>query len=83
MDDPLEIETGLVSALKLTAEPPQAWIDAAAMIPSTLGELETIERAVESAEFRERFASDPRDAVLQAGLTPSDELVQALRSRLC
>lgn len=82
MQDPLHTEAELVAALKLTAGPPQAWIEAAALLPSTLGDLKQIERAVASPDFRERFARDPHAAVLQAGLEPSDELVAALRFEL-
>ncbi len=82
MPDPLANETELVAALKLTAGPPDAWIEAAALLPSTLGDLEQIERAVDNAEFREWFARDPRGAVAQAGLDPSDQLIGALRARL-
>ena len=82
MQDPLATEAQLVAALKLTAGAPQAWIEAAALIPSTLGDLEQVERAVASPEFREHFARDPHGAVAQAGLNPSDELVTALRDRL-
>jgi hypothetical protein len=82
MSDPLRTEAELVAALKLTARPPRAWIDAASLIPSTLGDLADIERLVASAEFRERFASDPHGAVHGAGLTASGPLVAALRARL-
>lgn len=82
MPDPLSKEAELVAALKLTAGPPQAWIEAAALLPSTLGDLEQIERAIDSAEFRERFARDPDGAVADAGLRPSAQLMQALRARL-
>jgi hypothetical protein len=82
MHDPLLEDAALVAALRLIAGPPKAWVDAAAMIPSTLGDLETIEGAVNSADFRERFTRDAYGAVEQAGLEPSDELVSALRSRL-
>lgn len=82
MQDPLHTEAELVAALKLTAGPPRAWIEAAAVIPSTLGDLADIEQAVASAEFRERFVQDPRTAVTQAGLTPSRPLIDALRARL-
>jgi hypothetical protein len=81
MPDALHTEVELVAALKLTAGPPPAWIEAAALLPSTLGDLDRIERAVASAEFRERFARDPRDAIAEAGLEPSAQLVQALRAR--
>ena len=81
MPDALQTEAGLVGALQLTASPPQAWIEAAVLLPSTLGDLNRIERAVASAEFRERFARDPRDAIAEAGLEPSAQLVQALRAR--
>ena len=82
MQDELQTEADLVAALKLTAGPPQAWIEAAALLPGTLGDLEQIERAIESPGFRERFARDPRSAVSQAGLEPSDELVAALKLQL-
>jgi hypothetical protein len=82
MSDALHTEAQLVAALKLTAGPPQAWIEAAALLPSTLGDLNRIERAVGSREFREQFARDPRDAIVQAGLEPSEQLVEALRTRL-
>ena len=79
MSDPLRIEAELVAALKLTAAPPQAWIDAAALLPSTLGE---IEQLVASPEFRRRFAADPHAAVAGVGLSPSEPLVRALQARL-
>ncbi len=82
MQDPLSTEAELVAALKLTSGPPPAWIEAAALIPSTLGDLDEIERAVASSEFRARFAHDPQGAVTHAGLSPSPELVAALRDRL-
>jgi hypothetical protein len=82
MQDPLQEEAALVAALRLTAGPPRAWTDAAAMLPTTIGELETIERAVNDQAFRERFARDAHGALANAGLEPSDELVSALRSRL-
>lgn len=82
MQDPLHTEAELVAALKLTAGPPRAWVEAAAMIPATLGDLSEIEQAAASAEFRERFVRDPRAAVTQAGLHPSEQLIDALRARL-
>jgi hypothetical protein len=82
MSDPLLSETKLVAALKLTAGPPPAWLEAAAMIPSTLGDLDAIERVVDSAAFRERFARDPLDALTHAGLPPSPPVLAALRDRL-
>jgi hypothetical protein len=82
MPDALHTEAELVAALKLTAGPPEGWIEAAALLPSTLGDLDRIERAVSGPEFRERFARDPHEALLQAGLEPSEQLVEALRVRL-
>lgn len=82
MPDPLRIEADLVAALKLTAAPPQAWIDAAALLPSTLGDLAEIEQVVASPEFRRRFAADPHGAVAGVGLSPSEPLVRALQARL-
>jgi hypothetical protein len=81
MPDALHTEAELVGALKLTASPPQAWIEVAALLPSTLGDLDRIERAVASAQFRQRFARDPHDAISQAGMEPSAQLVEALRAR--
>jgi hypothetical protein len=82
MDDPLRPETLLADALRLTADAPAAWIDAAALIPSTLGDLAAIERLASDAEFRSRFDDDPAGAVAAAGLTPSPPLLVALRDRL-
>jgi hypothetical protein len=82
MQDPLAPETELVAALKLTAGPPQAWIEAAAMIPSTLGDLDAIERILDDPAFRETFAHDPHRAVEEAGLTPTGPLLAAVRDRL-
>ena len=82
MPDALHTEAELVAALKLTAEPPQAWIEAAALLPSTLGDLDRIERAVASSEFLLQFERDPHDAISEAGLVPSEQLVDALRDRL-
>ena len=44
MDDPVLPEAALADALKLTADAPAAWIEAAVLIPSTLGDLSAIER---------------------------------------
>lgn len=82
MSDPLSIEAELVAALKLTAAPPQAWVDAAALLPSTLGDLGEIEQLVASPEFRRSFAGDPHAAMAGAGLSPSGPLVRALQARL-
>lgn len=82
MSDALHTEAKLVAALKLTAPPPQAWIEAATLLPSTLGDLDGIERAVASSEFRALFHRDPDAAITQAGLEPSSRLIAALRDRL-
>jgi hypothetical protein len=79
---PLTPETELVAALRLTAAPPPAWVDAAAMIPSTLGDLDQLERLAADPSFRARFAADPAQAVERAGLTPSTPVLAALRERL-
>ena len=79
---PLTPETELVAALRFTAPPPPAWIDAAAMIPSTLGDLDQLECLVADPSFRARFAADPARAVEQAGLAPSTPVLTALRERL-
>lgn len=82
MGDPLATERAIVKALKLTAPPPRAWVDAAAMLPTTLGDLGRLESAVASPEFRQRFAQDPDGALAAAGLPASPELVSAMRERL-
>jgi hypothetical protein len=82
MEDPVLIEAALADALKLTADAPPAWIDAATLIPSMLGELSAIERLTSDPGFRARFRDDPRAAVATAGLTPSTPLLAALRDRL-
>jgi hypothetical protein len=82
MQDPLDPETEIVAALRLTAAPPQAWIEAAALIPDTLGELEELEQVLDNPLFRERFAADPARALEQAGLPPTESVVAAVRDRL-
>jgi hypothetical protein len=82
MNDPLNPELELVAALRLTAPPPAAWSEAAAMLPSTLGDLETIGRTIEAREFREQFAHDPERALAQAGMESTPALLAAVRERL-
>ncbi len=75
-------EEELVEALRLTASPPQSWIDAAALIPSTLGALGGLEQLIEDPAFRARFEADPRAAVRDAGLPESELVLAELRARL-
>ncbi|HEY5188045.1 MAG TPA: hypothetical protein VII87_03345 [Solirubrobacteraceae bacterium] len=82
MTDPLNRELELAAALKLTAPPPQAWIEAAALIPTTVGDLATLERIIESAGFRAQFASDPQRALEQAGVDCTPALLAAVADRL-
>lgn len=82
MADELHREIELAAALRSTAAPPQAWIDAAVAIPATLADLEAIDRLVASGEFRDAFARDPLQALTDAGLVPSVPLVVAVRERL-
>ena len=82
MDDPVLPQAALANALKLTANAPAAWIEAAVLIPSTLGDLTAIERLASDAEFRARFHEDPRAAAAAAGLTPNVSLLVAVRERL-
>lgn len=82
MDDPIAPEAALVAALKLTAPPPEAWVEAATLLPSTLGELDRIQDVTSSPAFRERFATDPATALAEAGLPTSPALMAAMRFRL-
>ena len=82
MEDPILIEAALADALRLTADAPAAWVDAAALIPSMLGEISEIERLISDPGFRARFGDDPPAALATAGLTPSAPLLAALRDRL-
>lgn len=82
MSDRLESDERIVEALRLTGDPPQAWIDAAALIPVTLGALESIEQLIASPAFRSRFGESPESAVTEAGLPPSPALLAALRTEL-
>jgi hypothetical protein len=82
MANELNLEIELAAALRTTAAPPQAWIDAAVAIPATLADLESIDRLVASGEFRDAFARDPQQALQDAGLEPSVPLVAAVRERL-
>ena len=82
MDDPVKAELELVAALKLTAAPPEAWVEAAALIPTMVGELATIEALIARPEFRERFALQPQDALTAEGLPATPTMVAAIRDRL-
>jgi hypothetical protein len=82
MPDDLNLEIELAAALRTTAAPPQAWVDAAVAIPATLADLDSIDRLVSSGAFRDAFATDPERALTEAGLTPSVPLVAAVRERL-
>ncbi len=81
-EDPLQPELDIAAALRLTASPPAAWIEAAIAIPATLADLDAIDRLVEDAAFRAAFAADARRALADAGLEPSPPLVHAVRERL-
>jgi len=82
MADDLNHEIELAAALRTTAGPPQAWIDAAVAIPATLADLASIDRLVASGAFRDAFARDPQRALTDAGLEPSVPLLCAVRERL-
>jgi hypothetical protein len=82
MEDPIGPELDLAEALRMTAAPPQAWIDAAAMLPSTLGDLGEIERVVTLPGFRAAFVADPEQALADFGLAASTPVVSALQDRL-
>jgi hypothetical protein len=82
MDDPIRPELALAEALRMTAAPPAAWIEAAAMLPATLGELSEIERLVARPDFRKAFGADPERALSQFGLQASPPVISALREHL-
>jgi hypothetical protein len=82
MADDLNREIELAAALRETAAPPQAWIDAAVAIPAMLADLDAVDGLVASGEFRDAFARDPQAALTDAGLVPSVPLVVAVRERL-
>jgi hypothetical protein len=81
MGETLEDDERLIEALRLTGAPPRAWVDAAALIPVTLGDLASIERIVASQEFRSRFRESPESALADAGLPATPALVAALRAQ--
>lgn len=75
-------EAKLIEALRVTAAPPQAWIDAASLIPSTFCDLAALERLIEDPAFRAHFDRDPGAAVRDAGLPDSAPVLAELRARL-
>jgi hypothetical protein len=81
-DDPLTVELRLANALRMTAAPPQAWVEVAVMLPSTLGDLDAVERLIAQPSFRSAFARDPESALRAAGLPSSKPVLAALRERL-
>jgi hypothetical protein len=82
MHDPLTPEFELVEALRLTAGPPRAWIESAALVPDTLRELDDLDRLVSSPEFQTRFRQDPGAAVAAAGLEATPVILAALDERV-
>ena len=82
MDDILAPELALVAALRMTASPPRAWIDAAVLLPSTLGDLGDIDRVLTRPGFRDAFTQDPERTLADAGLPTSPPLLVAVRERL-
>jgi hypothetical protein len=82
MDVTVDEDLNLIRALGLTADPPQAWIDAAVMIPTTLGDLEKLEALVADTAFRAQFTRDPAQALLGAGLPATVPVLAAVRDRL-
>lgn len=82
MTERLQADERLIKALRLTGNPPQAWIDAAVLIPDTLGDLASVEQIIASPGFRARFRERPEQAVTEVGLPASPALVAALRAQL-
>jgi hypothetical protein len=80
MSERLDDDERLIEALRLTGDPPQAWIEAAALIPLTLGDLASLECVVASEEFRSRFRESPESAMADAGLPANPALIAALRA---
>lgn len=82
MDKLLADELSLASSIRLTADPPVAWIEAAAAIPALVGDLEAIDALVTDPEFRRHFAEDPASALSRAGLPVSAPVLSAVRDCL-
>ena len=82
MSERLDDDERLIEALRLTGDPPQAWIVAAALIPLTLGDLASLECVVASEEFRSPFRESPESAMADAGLPANPALIAALRAEL-
>jgi hypothetical protein len=78
----VDTELALIRALRLTADPPQAWIETAAQIPVTLGDLDELDQLLRGDAFRADFALDPHEAIRKAGLPDSDAVLAAVRDRV-
>jgi hypothetical protein len=81
MSERLDHDERLIEALRLSGDPPRAWMEAAALIPLTLGDLASIERVVASEEFRSHFRESPESAMADAGLPATPALIAALRAQ--
>ena len=81
-DDTLAPELELVAALRMTASPPRAWIEAAWLLPSTLGDLHEVEQLLTRPGFRDAFVHDPERTLADAGLPASPPVLVAVRERL-
>jgi hypothetical protein len=78
----VDTELGLIRALRLTADPHESWVEAAALIPVTLGDLDDLGQLLSSAAFRSGFKLDPHRAIREAGLPDSEAVLAAVRDRV-
>jgi len=75
-------ETRIGELLRRLPPAPEAWVRAAQDLPlARLGLDDLVRRAEEDAEFRSRLVADLESALLEEGVEPDPQLVEALRRR--
>ena len=75
-------EPRIAELLRRLPPAPEAWVRAAQDLPlARLGLDDLVRRAEEDAEFRSRLVADLESALLEEGVEPDPQLVEALRRR--
>ena len=75
-------EERVAELLRLLRPPPEAWVAAAAELPTARSELDDIvARAEQDAAFRAALVADLEAALAEEGYTPRRPLVDELRRR--
>ena len=76
-------EERIAALLALLSPAPQAWVDAAKLLPAARAQIDGIvARAEQDAEYRARLVSDLEQALAADGIEPTPTLRRELERRL-